>query len=136
MKQESTGLDRDFKLGKKFFLVYAFVGPITLLLIWPWLKGQPSFSIIAGALVIPFSASIPVYTFMHLFYLILFKNEITSKQIYALIITLIFVLLACGIIFMKGMSLDNPFLISYAMCFFATALYQYLSHRRITKDRD
>jgi len=126
MNPEHKGWDQNLKLGKGFFLTLVMVTPMVLWFAWPWLKDEPFTSIVAGSLVIPFCASVVVYSFLKILNLIFIKKEITRTQIRALTITLI---LAAGAFLLvwkiQGPSM-NPFWAPGLISFLAVIVYNLL----------
>jgi hypothetical protein len=104
MNQESNGWDQQLRLGKWFLVTLLLVGPVVLWFAWPWLKDEPSLfpgsTIIAGCLLFPFLASVVIYVFLKVLYLVFIKRAITRSQIHGLAVTLIFILTVDAIIWM------------------------------------
>jgi hypothetical protein len=125
MNQESKGWDQNLKLGKGFLVTLLLIGPGVLWFAWPLLRDAPSIfpgaTIIAGCLIFPFLASVFVYVFLKVLYLVFIKREITRSQIRGLVVTLIFILAVDAIIWLVyGKA---PIWTSYFTAFYAPFVY-------------
>jgi len=84
-------LNRKLKFGALFWSVFAVMTPLVLLALMPWKWNDPTTSIVAACVGLPFLFSIPAYVVV-CFARALLRHEVSSHEIVALLVVLVYLL--------------------------------------------
>ena len=130
MTNDNKGLDSAIKLDKDFIKVLVVIGPIALFLTWLALRQEPTVTLIAGLIVIPFFGSVFVRALVQLARVSFIRKEVARRQWIVFAVSLLFLLVLFAIGHSRKDSVRYAIVVPGAWAFLTIIFYNFLNKKR------